>query len=234
MRFSPRFQPLMNDSISALLLNAPEELHAFADRIAKQGGFGPLFGGTVLLAFLVFASTLINLWGLRGRAIRKDDQADSEDLESEHKKKIAVGLFFSALILSTGLINPASSPARFIPPMWLFPMGAFFLSYFSKNQLIRVVGYAIIMTLLLNNALAAFAHYKYYFEITRIYHQRLGKMASESQKNPIPFHFGHFRTSNIWRFERLGIRLEVGERKEECQNGERILPNRIVLKCNPE
>ena len=143
----------------------------------------------------------------------------SESLEADPKTNIGIGLFCSALVLSTCLINPASSLARFIPQMWLLPIFAFFIAYFSKNQLIRIVGYAIIMTLLLNNALVAFAYYKYNSEITGVYHQRLGKMAQESKENPVEFHFGHFRTGNVWRFEQLGINFEVVERKEECKNG---------------
>jgi hypothetical protein len=118
--------------------------------------------------------------------------------------------------------------------MWLLPIFAFFLAYFLKNQLIRVFGYAIIMTLFLNNAMIAYAYYGYNAEITRIYRQRLDKIASESRENPPQFHFGHFRTSNIWRFEQLGIIFEVVEQKEECRNGQRILPNSIVLKCSPD
>ena len=208
-----------------------EELKAFTDTNAKQGGFGPFFGGAVLLAFIVFATALINLYRSWGKTIRGMDQPDSESLEANPNTNIGIGLFCSALVLSTCLINPASSLARFIPQMWLLPIFAFFLAYFSKNQLIRIVGYAIIMTLLLNNALVAFAYYKYNSEITGVYHQRLGKMAQESKENLLKFHFGHFRTSNVWRFEQSGINFEVAERKEECKNGQRILPNSIVLKC---
>ncbi len=211
-----------------------DELRAFTDTNAKQGGFGPLFGGAILLAFLVFAAALIHLYRLGGKSIRGSDPAGPAGIEIGSQTNIGLGLFCSALVLATCLINPASSLARFIPQMWLFPIFAFLLAYFSKNQLIRIVGYAIIMTLLLNNALVAFAYYQYNWEITRVYHQRLGEMARESKENPTQFYFGHFRTSNVWRFEQSGILFEVVERKEECKNGQRILPNSIILKCTPD
>lgn len=211
-----------------------EELKAFTDTNAKQGGFGPLFGGAVLLAFIVFAAALIDLYRLTGGMIRRNDYPDSESSEANPKTNIGIGLFCSALILSSCLVNPASSLARFIPQMWLFPIFAFFLAHFSKKKLIRTVGYAIIGTLLLNNALVAFAYYKYNSEITGVYHQRLGKMAQESKANPLKFHFGHFRTGNVWRFEQLGINFEIAERKEDCKSGERILPNSIVLRCTSD
>jgi len=182
----------------------------------------------------VFTTVLIDLCRLRGKAIRGNDLPDSESSEANPKTNIGIGLFCSALVLLSCLVNPASSLARFIPQMWLFPIFAFFLAHFSKNQLIRTVGYAIIGTLLLNNALVTFAYYKYNSEITGVYHQRLGKMAQESKANPLKFHFGHFRTGNVWRFEQLGINFEIAERKEDCKNGERILPNSIVLRCTSD
>ncbi|MBP1713509.1 MAG: hypothetical protein H6Q42_1712 [Deltaproteobacteria bacterium] len=211
-----------------------EELKAFTDTNAKQGGFGPLFGGAVMLAVIVFAAALISLYRLRGKPLRGNDYPDLESLEANPKTNISIGLFCSAIVLATCLVNPASSLARFIPHMWLLPIFAFFLAYFSKNQLIRVVGYAIIVTLLLNNALVAFAYYKYNFEITGVYRQRLEKMVQESKVNPFKFYFGHFRTSNVWRFDHLGINFEVTEHKDECKNGQRILPNSIVLKCTSD
>lgn len=211
-----------------------DELDAFTDTNAKQGGFGPLFGGAILLAFFVFAAALINLYPLRDRPIRENAPPDLERSEIDRKTNIRIGLFCSAVVLSSCLINPASSLARFIPQMWLFTLFAFFLAYFSKNPLIRILGYAIIITLLLNNALVGFAYYKYNCEITGTYHQQLGKMARESKEKPVHLYFGHFRTSNVWRFEQLGINFEVVERKEECKKGQRILPNSIILQCAPD
>jgi hypothetical protein len=211
-----------------------DELEAFTDTNAKQGGFGPLFGGAILLASIVFAAALTDLYRLRGKLTRGRDSAGPDGFEISRQKNISIGLFCSALILLTCLINPASSLARFIPQMWLFPIFAFLLAYFSKNQLIRIVGYAIIILLFLNNALVAFAYYRYNCEITSVYSQRLGEMAQKSKENPIQVCFGQFRTSSIWRFEQLGIIFEVVERKEECRNGQRILPNSIILKCTPE
>jgi hypothetical protein len=208
-----------------------DELNAFTDTNAKQGGFGPLFGGAILLAFFVFAVELINLYRSGGKPAPGGDPADRKRLETGRKTNIGIGLFCLTLVLLSCLINPASSLARFIPQMWLFPIFAFFPAYFSKNQLIRVVGCVIIMTLLLNNALIAFAYYRYNSDITNLYRHRLGEMAREGKENPMQFYFGHFRTSNVWRFEQLGIAFKVAERKEECKNGQRILPGSIILKC---
>ncbi len=119
-----------------------DELEAFTDTNAKQGGFGPLFGGAILLAFFVLAEALINLYRLRGRPIRGNDPPDPERFEINRKTNIGIGLFCSALVLSTCLINPASSLARFIPQMWLLPIFAFFplrefvfLSFFTLYRL---------------------------------------------------------------------------------------------------
>jgi hypothetical protein len=210
-----------------------EELRAFTDTNAKQGGFGPLFGGAILLTSVVFAAALISL-RRSGEPIREGGLSAPGSPEIARRRGIGIALLSSALVLSTCLINPASSLARFVPQMWLLPLIAFLLAYFSRNRLLRGFGYAIIMTLLLNNSLVAFAYYKYNYDVTRIYRQRLGDMAEESRSNPLFFHFGHFRAGNTWRFERVGIIFEAVDRKEECGNGQRILPNSIVLKCAPD
>ena len=210
-----------------------DEMKAFTDTNAKQGGFGPLFGGAILLSFVVILGALIDLYESRRKKQGGISNRDSEKIDSGRKFLIITGLFCLSLILATCLINPASSLARFIPQMWLFPIFAFFLAHISTRRFFRIIGSSIILTLLLNNALIAFAYYKYNFEITKVYRQRMLNMAKESQENPIPFYFGQFRSSSSWRFDRLGIIYEVIVKKEECKNGKRILPNSIALRCSP-
>jgi hypothetical protein len=136
-----------------------------------------------------------------------------------------------ALVLATCLINPASSLARFVPQMWLFPIISVLLAYSLKNKVIRILGHLTLMVLVLNNVLVGYTYYQYNLKITRIYNQRLEKMAVISQENPMQFYFGHFLSSNTLRFDRFGIVYSIVRKKEECRNGQRILPNSIIIKC---
>jgi len=141
-------------------------------------------------------------------------------------------LFCLAVILVTCLINPASSLARFIPQMWLFPIFAFFLACHSNYKSIQIFGYLIVFALLFNNILIGITYYKYNLAITNLYNNRLEKMAAASKPDPIKFYFGGFKSSNTTRFDKFGINYEIIENKEDCNNGQRILPHSIILKCS--
>lgn len=210
-----------------------DELKAFTDTNAKQGGFGPLFGGSILLSFLVIFWALITL-GKEVRWRHNNKNLNGRQQYGENNSALAtlgVPLFCLAVILVTCLINPASSLARFIPQMWLFPIFAFFLTYNSNNKPIRIIGYLIILVLLFNNILIGITYYKYNLEITRLYKDRLEKFATTSKQDPIKFYFGDFKSSHTHRFDKFGINYEIIENKEDCNNGQRILPHSIILKC---
>ena len=210
-----------------------DELGAFIDTNAKQGGFGPLFGGGLLLSFLIIIGSLPSLYSTPHKTGPEKSDLGGEAMAAKRafSPNIYLGLFCLALILATCLINPASSLARFVPQMWLSPIIAVLLAYSLKNKVIRILGHLILMVLVLNNVLIGYAYYSYNFKITRVYNQRLEKLAVISQENPIQFYFGHFLSSNTLRFDRFGIVYSIAGKKEECLNGQRILPSSIIMKC---
>ena len=199
---------------------AGDELKAFQDTNAKQGGFGPLFGGTILVSFLIIGGAL-GYFAVRSRVEK-----------SSISRHALLVLFCMGILLATCLINPASSLARFIPQMWLFPIFTVFLCYIFNNRVARMISPFILLLLALNNGLVAYAYFKYNSEITEVYNQRLGKMASERIEDPHKIYFGYYQTGNTWRFDRLGINYQVVADKEACKQGVRILPNSILMKCD--
>ncbi len=74
-------------------------------------------------------------------------------------------------------------------------------------------------------------YYKYNLEITRLYKDRLEKFSTTSKQDAIKFYFGDFKSSHTHRFDKFGINYEIIENKEDCNNGQRILPHSILLKC---
>lgn len=210
-----------------------DELGAFTDTNAKQGGFGPLFGGAILLSFLIIIGAFLSLYSRSKKTGPEKNNLGWKERAANGASlpNIYLGLFCLALILATCLINPASSLARFVPQMWLFPIIAVLLAYSLKNKVIRILGHLILMVLVLNNVLIGYAYYSYNLKITRVYNQRLEKLAVISQENPIQFYFGHFLSSNTLRFDRFGIVYSIVGKKEECRNGQRFLPNSIIMKC---
>ena len=213
-----------------------DELGAFTDTNAKQGGFGPLFGGAILLSFLIIIGAFLILY-TRSKKTRPEKSNlgwEESAADGASSSNIYLGLFCLALVLATCLINPASSLARFVPQMWLFPIIAVLLGYSLKNKPFRILGHLVLMVLVLNNVLIGYTYYSYNLKITGVYNQRLEKLAALSQENPIQFYFGHFLSSSILRFDRFGIVYSIAGKKDECSNGKRILPSSIIMKCEPK
>ncbi|MGC8810924.1 MAG: hypothetical protein ACP5Q3_11810, partial [bacterium] len=213
-----------------------EELNAFTDTNAKQGGFGPLFSGAILFSFLIIILALFSLHA----ELKKKRTKNFISISKEHSAEqgfltnIYLGLFCLALLLTTCLINPASSLARFIPQMWLFPIISVLLAYSLKKKFVRFIGHLILLIMILNNFLIGYVYYSYNLSITNLYNKRLQKLAVESQLNPLHFYFGHFLSSNTLRFNRFGIIYEVVQKREDCYQGQRILPHSVVMKCAPK
>jgi hypothetical protein len=211
-----------------------DELTAFTDTNAKQGGFGPLFGGAVLISFLILAAagTRLPFFPFGGPSKRSPDGPPSP--EAADRSPITLALFSSAVLFASSLINPASSLARFIPQMWLFPIVALLLAYSLKGKFLRFAGHLLLLVLLANNLLIAGAYYPYNAKITNLYRERLKGFAAASEENPPEFYLGHFRSSGMMRFDEFGVHYKVVEKREDCRQGQRILPNSIILKCNTE
>jgi len=213
------------------------ELNAFTDTNAKQGGFGPLFGGAILLSLAVVLGGL----GICFFQSRRLGGGENADLKGENQKKpmdhtnppqmLPTGIYCLAILLFSCLINPTSSLARFVPQMWLFPIFACLLAFSLNKRWIHWIGALIMVTLLANNLLIGISYYSYNSHITSLYNLKLREIAEETKKNPVKLYFGHFRSSSALRFDKFGIRYQVIERREECRDAERILPNSILLKC---
>jgi hypothetical protein len=210
-----------------------DELGAFTDTNAKQGGFGPLFGGAILISLSIIIGILLILFSPSKKKGSEKSKLGGEKSVPEGASLpiIYLGLFSLALLLATCLVNPASSLARFVPQMWLFPVISVLLAYSVKNRALRMLGHLILMLLVLNNVLIGYTYYSYNLKITRAYNQRLEQMAAISRENPIQFYFGAFLSSNTLRFDRFGIVYSIVKSREDCLNGQRILPNSIIMKC---
>lgn len=199
-------------------------------------GVRPFVWRGLLLSFLIIIGSLRSLYSTPHKTGPEKSDLGGEAMAAKRafSPNIYLGLFCLALILATCLINPASSLARFVPQMWLFPIIAVLLGYSLKDKLFRILGHLVLIVLIMNNILIGYTYYSYNLKITRVYNQRLENLAALSQEKPIQFYSGHFLSSSILRFDRFGIVYSIAGKKEECSNGQRILPSSIIMKCEPK
>lgn len=95
----------------------------------RIGGFGFLFSGIIVFAFLVC------LLGMK-RAKKSD---------------VSIFILFLLIIVVTTFINPAPWWARYVPQVWFLPLFALF--FFAKRRILIVVGVSLALT----NIVEAFA-----------------------------------------------------------------------------
>ena len=111
----------------------PDELNAFRETNTKTGGFGPLFGGVLILSIpMIF--------------LIKD-------------KKLLLGMFIT--ILGSASLISISNVARFVPYVWWFPpLTAFFLLK-TPNFFAKLGGSIIALILLINSFLVSYSYFPY-------------------------------------------------------------------------
>jgi hypothetical protein len=93
----------------------------------RIAGFGPLFGGAVLLSLILLATA----WPL-------------------DKKKTLVYACIGLLIVCSALVNPEAWWARYVPQLWLLPVLCAMLGLALNSKPQRILGLAIILVLSLN------------------------------------------------------------------------------------
>lgn len=93
-----------------------QELKEFVIPDARIGGFGPWFGGTLILS--VFAMVALTMTQLRNpkppTSRREKRQVTSESLR--------IGCYVLLGLVGSCLINPAAWWARYVPQLWLVPV----------------------------------------------------------------------------------------------------------------
>ncbi len=157
-----------------------EEIRNSAYPDPKAGGFGPLFGGALVLSLL--------FWLIQARRIPKDPLLRS-------------GFLLSAALAATAVVIPEGWLARYVPYVWWVPLIAILVaSKGSRSQ--RLVAAAIAATLVLNVGVVGGYYVYYQNERTTILAKELDR--TRQQKQGVVAYLGDF-TSNAVRLSEAGI-----------------------------
>lgn len=158
-----------------------EELNTIAPD-TRIGGFGPLFGGAVLLSLLL----IIISWPV------------------DRKKTV----FYTGLLLAilcSALVNPEAWWARYAPQVWLLPVVCIMLGLAVDRSLHKAVALSIVLVLMLNLALVSGSYFQRQHKGNLILKGQLAEMKQA------PLNLVKFRTmrSNRVRFDELGIHYQT-------------------------
>lgn len=180
-----------------------EEKKQMVSPDVRIGGFGPLFGASLILLTIGLA-----------RFISR----------SEIKKQsyLIISVIF---ILASCLVNPETWWSRYIPQFWLLPLlGSLFL-IFSSKKMAKLFAYAVLGVLVLNSTVVAFNQIKWQKDFQTLYNKQL-KILQSSEN--IDIDFQTFQ-SNRERLKASGISFNNVEHSDKKYSQKLIESSAIVF-----
>jgi hypothetical protein len=173
------------------LIVTPTELFAFQTSDIRLGGWGPLFGGILILAFCAAAVLL---------AVPK----------SRHGAWAWIATV--GLLLASVLANPEAWWARYTPQFWLVPLVVCIALLTSRGKTLQSIGLLIGLLMLGNSWLIADVHYRFNDGSTERINYVMSRLAVG--RHPVTVTFGPFQAVRV-RFEEAGVpTIVVRSRKE--------------------
>ncbi len=156
----------------------PSEFAPFRQIDCRAGGFGPLFGGVLLLSMAIFA-----LGGCAGR----------------------IGAMGSVVVLASALINPHAWWARYAPQIWLIPVIAVAAGFASARRAARGMGMVAGVVLVMNVLWVAVANIGGQHKLTVRASAQLAALQARPQ--PVPVAFRYYEDAHRARLQEHGIRI---------------------------
>jgi len=170
-----------------------EELAKFSEPDVAIGGFGPLFGGTLLLGLL------IALLGLR---------------YSLSRTLVVLGALL--IVLISVFINPAAWWARYVPQFWAVPVLLALLGLsLPGKRLVHGISWAVAAALALNVLLVAYSNISQTAAWNRQLKAGMAEAKSAAAVQPVPVSFT-YTWANRARFEEWGIRFREVPAPPSC------------------
>jgi hypothetical protein len=150
----------------------------------RIAGFGPLFGGAVLLSVILLATA----WPV-------------------DKKKTLTYACLGLLIICSALVNPEAWWARYVPQLWLLPVLCAMFGLASNGKPQRILGLAIILVLCLNLYLVSGAYFHRQRQENALLNSQLAEMRTAHH---VLVSFGSDQSNRV-RLAEAGIHYrEVG------------------------
>jgi hypothetical protein len=189
------------------------ELDAFRYPDPEEGGFGPLFGGILIV---IFAAWLVCWFITKGQSGRRAILWGS-----------ALVIIF---IIITCIVNPIASLARYVPQAYLIAIVPVIALLMIKKPFATVSACAVIALLLFNGYLIGNSYFSYEAQTTAEIGSTLSTLAEQSQTQPILIHFNEFKSDRIM-FAEAGINYINVVNIADCKNPTLFLPENTTQLC---
>lgn len=187
------------------------ELQALTTSDIRIGGFGPWFGGAMLLSIVIIISALAGIF-------------------AKPTNPAARGLLGMILVVAISvLVNPESWWARYAPQLWMIPVGASILGLSApKKKMMTSLSKILVLVLALNILIVSIAYFTGQSIGTWRLNQQLNDLTDCLQ--PVEVSFKGF-TANKLRFAERGIAYREEEDIPGSQSIRLYGSETRVLKC---
>ncbi|USG65612.1 hypothetical protein NDK47_26520 [Brevibacillus ruminantium] len=179
---------------------SPYEVAAFTAPDVRLGGFGPVFGGAVLISFIVFLGVCLC------------------KRETVRPFFVILGIFMISI-----LINPESWWARYVPQLWSIPLLIAVMGLESGKKWLQNGSRLLICTLLANMLMVGLGHLAGQSYSHLLLKKQLHAMKQSNQ--PVLVDFRHFNSNRI-RLQEAGIPFI--EMKIDDQNAKGLSSSRTL------
>jgi hypothetical protein len=185
------------------------ELEPFSWNNTHVGGWGPLFSGALVLSSIIF---LAALW------------------YKNHYFSLKTMLLVVLILIVSAAINPVSSLARYTPQFYLVTICALFFAFTFKQLPMKILGYALVLTLAMNSYLIGHQYIIYNMAVSKDWNSKLESLHERSLTAPVNVNFGQFHSSGSNRFQRYAVTFQEVS-AENCIHPQRIFSNSIIEEC---
>ncbi len=163
-----------------------QEILNFKSTHVRIGGWGPIYGGILLLLLFIFP---IHLYLSRGRLIDY--------------------LWLLALILLSIIVNREFWYARFAPQVWFIPFVLVTALLQENSGIFKRIGQVLLVLLLVNALMVYWGYFSYQVPASAKLHAQLKKIAFKNRT--VELNPGIFKSARMMFYE-AGIRFKVVDR----------------------
>lgn len=197
------------------------ELTPFEYPDPVEGGFGPLFGGAVILA----AVTLMIYYGWARRQTRREDGS------TKYRRMFWGAAWLMLAAIASCVANPISSLARYVPQAYLIVVIPIILFLATRRVWSHVTAYVLIALLTFNSVLIGSTYVVYNLQQSKAIAAALSTLAAESKTESVLVYYNEFRSTRMMLNE-AGVRYTVTNNPNSCLKGfQYLLPDNTTEFC---
>ncbi|TCP53362.1 hypothetical protein EV586_10696 [Tumebacillus sp. BK434] len=185
-----------------------QEVKAFQGPDPRIGGWGPLFGGALLLGIVIAGLCFL--------------------LTSWRQALLACGVLL--LVIFSVLLNPEAWWARFTPQLWLVPaLAAAYGLLISNRRALQALSLVLLLLMGTNSWLTSHEYFARQSEYSALAKQQLAALQRASQEQPIPVLLG--TGAHARRFAEHGVSF-VAVKKLACASKTQLQAS-VTFVCTP-